>query len=173
MKCLCPISVLRSLYHSLFNSHLSYGLVVWGNASRWNLEKIRSLQKRVLRLTAPGHNGDFNHILSDLNFRPRSSVTSAIIVIYVGLRSRYSTHVSKTAFKRVNLVHNYSTRSAIKGNLYYSKVYTSKYSIKSFKYQGIKILNYLKSIYIYQNAISKSFFQKQLKAELLSTYLTK
>ena len=52
MKGLCPISVLRSLYHSLFNSHLSYGLVVWGNASRWNLEKIRSLQKRVLRLIA-------------------------------------------------------------------------------------------------------------------------
>ena len=32
MKGLCPISVLRSLYHSLFNSHLSYGLVVWGSA---------------------------------------------------------------------------------------------------------------------------------------------
>ena len=66
MNGLCPISVLRSLYHSLFNSHLSYGLVVWGNASRWNLERIRSLQKRVLRLIAPGYNGDFNYILSDL-----------------------------------------------------------------------------------------------------------
>ena len=71
----------------------------------------------------------------------------------------------KPHFKRVNLVHNYSTRSAIKGNLYYSKVYTSKYGIKSFKYQGVKILNYLKSMDIYQNAISKSFFLKQLKAE--------
>ena len=29
-------------------------------------------------------------------------------------------------FKRVNLVHNYSTMSATIGNLYYSKVYTSK-----------------------------------------------
>ena len=47
------------------------------------------------------------------------------------------------------------------GNLYYSKVYTSKYGIKSFKYHGIKILNYLKSMDIYQNAISKSFFLKQ------------
>ena len=34
MKGLCPISVLRSLYHSRFNSHLSYSLVVWRNASR-------------------------------------------------------------------------------------------------------------------------------------------
>ena len=100
MKGLCPISVLRSLYRSLFNSHLSYGLVVWGNACRWNLEKIRSLQKIVLRLFAPGHNGDFNHILSDLKiFRPISSVRSAIIVTYVGLRSRYSTHISKTTFQ--------------------------------------------------------------------------
>ena len=29
----CKTSILRSLYFHLFNSHLSYGLVVWGNAN--------------------------------------------------------------------------------------------------------------------------------------------
>ena len=106
-------------------------------------------------------------------FRPRSSVTSAIIVTYVGLHHDTLPTSLKPHYKRVNLIHNYSTRSAIKGNLYYSKVYTSKYGRKSLKYQGVKILNYLKSMDIYQNAISMSFFLKQLKAELLSTYLTK
>ena len=47
----------------------------------------------------------------------------------------------KTHFKRANLVHNYSTRSASKGNLLYGKVNTTKYGIQSFKYQGIKVLN--------------------------------
>ena len=155
------------MYHSLFNSHLSYGLVVWGNASRWNLEKIGSLQKRVLRLIAPGYNGDFK--LLDLHHQLQVQLSS---LMWDYDHDTLPTSL-KPHFKRVNLVHNYSTRSAIKGNLYYSKVYTSKYGIKSFKYQGVKILNYLKSMDIYQNAISKSFFLKQLKAELLSTYLTK
>ena len=42
-KNLCSISALRSLYYSLFNSHLSYGLAVWGNAS---LPHINKLSKR-------------------------------------------------------------------------------------------------------------------------------
>ena len=59
-------------------------------------------------------------------------------------------------FKRANLVHTYNTRTAAKGSLHYSKVNTSKYGLKSFKYQGIKILNDLKNMSIYQTATSKS-----------------
>ena len=40
-------------------------------------------------------------------------------------------------FKRANLVHTY-------GSLHYSKVNTSKYGLKSFKYQGLKFLMTLK-----------------------------
>ena len=122
----------------------------------------------------PGYNGDFNHILSDLKIL---DLDHQLQVQLSSLMWDYDHDTLPTSlkphFKRVNLVHNYATRSAINGNLYYSKAYTSKYGIKSFKYQGVKILNYLKSMDIYQNAISKSFFLKQLKAELLSTYLTK
>ena len=42
---LCP----TSLYYSIFNSHLLYGLVVWGNANRSYINKIKYLQKRALR----------------------------------------------------------------------------------------------------------------------------
>ena len=48
IKNLCPTSVLLSLYYSLFNPHLSYGLAVWGNASLSRIDKIRTLQKRAL-----------------------------------------------------------------------------------------------------------------------------
>ena len=47
-----------------------------------------------------------------------------------------------------------STRSACTGCLHYNKVYTTKYGIKLFKYQGVKILNDLKKINIYQNNAS-------------------
>ena len=47
---LCSPSALRSLYFSLFNSHLSYGLVVWGNTSSKDIDKIKSLQRRAIRV---------------------------------------------------------------------------------------------------------------------------
>ena len=47
-----------------------------------------------------------------------------------------------------------STRAAFTGCLHYNKVYTTKYGIKLFKYQGVKILNDPKKINIYQNNAS-------------------
>ena len=44
----CSDSVMRTLYYSLFNSHLCYGLVVWGNANKTDLNKITSLQNKGL-----------------------------------------------------------------------------------------------------------------------------
>ena len=45
----CTPSTLRSLYFSLFNSHLLYGLAVWGNVNAADKNKIIVLQKRALR----------------------------------------------------------------------------------------------------------------------------
>ena len=70
--------------------------------------------------------------------------------------------------KKANLVHNYSTRMAFKGGLHYGKINTSKHGIKSFKYQGVEILNDLKNMSIYQNSTSKPTFIKELKSDLLS-----
>ena len=53
-----------------------------------------------------------------------------------------------------------STRAACTVYLHYNKVYTTKYGIKLFKYQGVKILNDLKKINTYQNNVSKSKFWK-------------
>ena len=52
-----------------------------------------------------------------------------------------------------------------------TKVYTTKYGINLFKYQGVKILNDLRKINIYQNNVSKSKFWKELKSKLLSNYI--
>ena len=65
----CPTSVLRSLYFSLFNSHLAYGLVVWGNANRSLINKVKSLQNRALRCIDPSIEGqdNINYIHQNLN----------------------------------------------------------------------------------------------------------
>ena len=76
----------------------------------------------------------------------------------------------KLHFRRTNLVHNYSNRAASTGCLHYNKVNTTKYGINSFKYQGVKILNDLQMINIYQNNASKIQFLKELKSKRLSNY---
>ena len=74
----------------------------------------------------------------------------------------------KDLFKRSNIVHKYGTRGATRGNLYYSKVNTTKYGINSFKYQGIQILNNLQDLGIYKDAQIKFKFLKTSKLNLIS-----
>ena len=77
----------------------------------------------------------------------------------------------KMHFKKANLVNNIRTQAASNGSLSYNKVNnTVKYGIKSFKYQGVKLLNDLK-MSIYNNSVKKSIFLKELKSDLLSTYV--
>ena len=45
-----PRSTFVNIYKSLILPHLSYGIVVWGQAAKIHLEKFLKLQKRVLRL---------------------------------------------------------------------------------------------------------------------------
>ena len=52
MKKLCPKRVLMSLYFSLVHSYLNYGTCMWGNANEIHLNKIRVLQKTVVRIIA-------------------------------------------------------------------------------------------------------------------------
>ena len=68
---LCPTSVLRSLYYSLFHSHMSYGLVLWGwgTAKQSYIDKIRSLQKQALKAIVFANNEtniSTKHIYFDL-----------------------------------------------------------------------------------------------------------
>ena len=103
------------------------------------------------------------------NLKHISSTSSTAIVTHVGPWSWY--FATRVHFKKANLVHNYSTRMASKGGLHHGKINTLKHGIKSFKYQGVKILNDLKHMSIYQNSTSKRTFIKELKSDLTFTYV--
>ena len=45
-----PKGCLKSVYHTLFESHLIYGNSVWGNTSQANIDKLFRLQKRCIRI---------------------------------------------------------------------------------------------------------------------------
>ena len=117
----CLTTVMRSLYLSLLNSHLSYGLAAWGNAN-----KVDQTYYQLSTLM-----WEYDYVLP-------SSLTKC--------------------FTRSNHIHTYKTCGASHGNLYHTKVNTSKYDIKAFKYQGVQVLNNLKKLDIYRNAKTKLHF---------------
>ena len=45
-----PVECLRTLYYSLVHSHLTYGLIVWGNATQYILHQTQMLQKGAIRV---------------------------------------------------------------------------------------------------------------------------
>ena len=45
-------STLKSLYFSLFQSHLNYGCLVWGFAQQGLINKMFRIQKRAIRIIA-------------------------------------------------------------------------------------------------------------------------
>ena len=50
LKNILPTYCLRSLYNSLIHSHLSYGILAWGNAPQSTLKQTLLLQKRAIRV---------------------------------------------------------------------------------------------------------------------------
>ena len=110
------------MYFSIFNSHLSYGLVVWGNAKRLYINKIKTLQKKALNAIVFSHNENkgIHHNLKILNIDYQLQVQLSSLmwdydhdILPISL---------KLHFKKANLVHNYSTRAASKGKLHYPKL---------------------------------------------------
>ena len=49
VKHILPKDCLRTLYYSLIHSHLSYGLLAWGNCNRESLCRAVNIQKRAIR----------------------------------------------------------------------------------------------------------------------------
>ena len=49
VKHILPKDCLRTLYYSLIHSHLSYGLLTWGNCDRERLYRAVNNQKRAIR----------------------------------------------------------------------------------------------------------------------------
>ena len=45
-----PASMHKSIYHTLFESHLSYGITVWGGISKSKLSPLNTIQKKCIRI---------------------------------------------------------------------------------------------------------------------------
>ena len=154
LRHLCPANVLRSLYFSLFNSHLSYGLPVWGNTAKVYMEKVLNLQKKAVRaITFADYTAPSLPIYKELEILSLSDLfkhqTSSLMW---DLDHDTLPRSLATYFSKIRDEHPYSTRLAASDKLAIKKYNTKTYGLNSFQTQGALILNDLKDNELYTNA---------------------
>lgn len=121
----------RTAYFALVESHLRYGIAVWGGTSVNNLNKVLILQKRAIR------------ILADLNPQDscREAFKSLKILTIVGLYIlAVVTNTEHIANQRGENLHVHNTRRAT--DFILPRHRTTKYSKKP-SYTGCKMYNAL------------------------------
>lgn len=158
---------LKSLYYTLFHTHLIYGCYLWGSASKTDLNPISKLQNRALR------------IISKVNYNAPTSKLYQINKV-LKLNDIYELHLSKFMFLNSNGmlptslshhfcpnrdVHSYNTRQRHDFHLPFNK---NKRTANSIQYKGPLLwLNTPPSI---KSLSSVNTFTHRLKCHFLSKY---
>ena len=172
LRHLCPKTVLRSLYFSFLNSHLSYGLPVWGNTDQIYIGKLVKLQKKAIRcISFSDYKAHSLPLLKELQILPISDLLKyQVSSLMWDLDHNLLPESLSTYFVKRRVDHDHLTRMATSDKLTITKYNTSKYGHKSFQNQGALLLNELKEQELYVNARSKHVFFKKLKEIFFATY---
>ena len=134
---------LKSLYFSLFNSHLSYCSQIWGQKDNSVLtNKLKSLQRIAIRIInfAPFHS-ETSHLFRNMNLLnfSNSMRLKNCLFVYDFLKSNLPESFN-TFFNRNNEIHSHFTRNNDL-KLYPAYFKTSRYGKDSIKYSCITTWN--------------------------------
>ena len=171
MKNLCSTATLRSIYYSLFHSHLSYGIPVWGLAKTSLTQKVTLLQKKAIRVVAKAdylaHTTPLFNKLKILKCKDQYLVSLASVMWDYDHETIPET--LKTWFNKPH--HSYPTRFAMLGKLTPPVSNSTKFGTYSFRNEGTKLLNELKDTELYLKSRSRKNFITKFKNEIINNYL--
>ena len=141
-----PKYLLKTIYYSLFKSHLIYTNQVWGQSKSNHFRKLVELQEKVLRIinflpdTAP---------LRDIYKTSKILKRPDYIALQNTLIKDFNEELPKPLnehFKKLNNQHQHATRSSTHHPIFVPKVHTKTYGKNSMKYQSTKLWNNLNKI---------------------------
>ena len=123
-----PKKVRLTLYHSLFESHLNYGNLLWSCAKQKSLKKVENLQKKCIRnINLKGFKAHTEPIFKDLNILKLDDKFTYCRSIFmhqykhkklpVSFSDLYTDIISADEFQTRHNDYNYVINPAIKRNL--------------------------------------------------------
>ena len=168
-----PIKTCIQVYYAIFYSHLIYGCLIWGLTSEKNLNIIRILQKKCIRIMTFS---DFNSHTNQ-HFIDHKLLKVDEIIKIQQLKLIYEFKINMLPFELQNLfkfssdIHTYETSSSSREHLFIPQISTEKYGNKSIKYQGPYLWNKMSKIIPIINRIkSSSHLKTIIKKHFLMTY---
>ena len=163
-------SALVLIYFALVHPNLLYGLPIWGSTFPTYLQKLQRLQNKALRIIS--------------NCNPKTSTTPLFYQYKIlKIQDLYYLEIAKimhqysdkhfpicfiSFFTQTSSIHNRSTRSNIRNDLYLPHFLSSRCQ-RSIKFQGTKIWN---SISPHIRNQSFNTFKRNIKIQLLNSYIS-
>ena len=155
-------STLKHLYHSLFNSHLVYGCILWKTATDVQLNRVRTLQKRAIRTIAYSRYNDHTsqHFRNLKILKLNDSLKLQELLFMHDFEKNQLPNGLNWLFQRIGNVHNRLTRLSSARGLHTQKFNTTTHGLSSLRYSGTKALNCLKSDPVFNNMINKRHLRR-------------
>ena len=165
-----PKNVLLSLYYSLFHSHMTYGICLYGLANSKYTSKIALIQKRAIRIISRSpfnaHTEPLFKNLGILNF-------SQVLKFQFSMFMWQYDHGELPAcfnnyFKRIESIHTHNTRASSSKKLSENiLVSTNTYGKNMLKFIGPKVFNEIVDLDFYKRCKTKLGFKANMKKYIL------
>ena len=141
----------RLTYFAAFQSHLTYGLLVWGSAE---ISSIFILQKRALRVLTGAKQRDHCRTL----FKQQKIMTLPSLYILTVLTYMYK---NVAEFSKNNETHDYNTRRALDLRIPQCRIRKTQ---QSANYWGVRLFNVVSDA---TRSLPEALFKKKIKEHLL------
>ena len=169
LKDIFPNNILQTLYGTLINSYIYYGILAWGNTSSFLLDKILQIQKRAIRIVNRkpflAHTNEL--FLSNKVFKITDLFLLNLGVFMYKLFLNTLPGAFSNMFIRNEDLHTYPTRHSHSYRLPRTR---TVFAQKTIKFTGPKFWNELPNEVI--TSPSLNVFRKKLKKKLLHKYNT-
>ena len=155
-------STLKHLYHSLFNSHLVYGYILWRTATDVQLNRVRTLQKRAIRtIDFSRYNDHTSQHFRDLKILKLNDILKLqeLLCMHDIEKNQLPTGLN-WLFQGIGNMHNRLTRLSSARGLHVQKFNTTTHGLSSLRYIGTKTLNCLKNDPVFNNMTKKGHLRR-------------
>ena len=169
-----PVDTLRTIYHGIFSSLMSYGSLVWGQFINKNVSRITKLQDKAIRIINFAQFIDSRNPLYKnskiLKFEDHIKVQNCLF-IHDCIKGNIPPVLSENIKPTFN-VHSYNTRAADQYHISLPKIRTEVYGIKSVSYNSTHVWNILAKQFAVHDLPNKSrlYCKKLITKHYLENY---
>ena len=165
-----PTHILRTIYLSLFQPHLLYGILSWYNSANKNIKRLSIIQKKTIRsISKSKYNSHTSNLFKFLKILKLEDIYNKhILTFYWKLSNKLTPLALQPYLQNNNFLHDHKTRS-------YKKVHLNAISTniekQNINYQIYQVqLNIPQSILSQSSKMSLFSFKKLIKNHFLNNY---